>query len=150
MTLAQFRDEAVLVLSNMLAAITEYLAIWIEDEQGRLIASRGPATLIAASSDVKPSTDKPEGTLALFARLVGSTFVLPLSAAVRDTDHALLGTIMVLVDFNPIASMLMDSDWARRTRRDSGGSQERRRDSVAHADSCSASWTNPAGGGTCR
>jgi hypothetical protein len=39
---------------------------------------------------------------------VGETFVLPLSAAVRGADGKLVGSIMVLVDFSQIASMLMD------------------------------------------
>ena len=41
-------------------------------------------------------------------RLVDGTFVLPLAAVVRDSNQQVRGTIMVLVDFNPIASMLMD------------------------------------------
>ncbi len=104
----QFRREADLMLSNALATITEYLAVWIEDEQGRVIASSGPANLVAAFSGAKRSTERPEGGLALPPRPVGGTFVLPLSAAVRDASHKLLGTIMVLVEFSPIASMLMD------------------------------------------
>jgi two-component system, NtrC family, sensor kinase len=105
---AQFRREADLLLSNALATITEYSAVWIEDEQGRVIASGGPTVLIAAFAGARLTTEKSEGDLVFLPRRVDGKFVLPLSAAVRDANHRLLGTIVVLVDFSPIASMLMD------------------------------------------
>ncbi len=105
---SQFRREADLLLANALATITEYLAVWIEDEQGRVIASSGPAVLVSAFSGAKAPTESPEGSVAFLPRRVGETFVLPLSAAVRDANQKLVGSILVLVDFSQIASMLMD------------------------------------------
>jgi two-component system NtrC family sensor kinase len=105
---ALFRREADLVLSHALATITEYLAVWIEDEQGQVIASSGPPNLVASFPKATVSAEKPEGGLAFPPRRVDGTFVLPLSAAVRDGNHKLLGTVVVLVDISPIASMLMD------------------------------------------
>ncbi len=105
---AQFRREANVLLSNALATINEYMAVWIEDDQGEVIASSGPANLIASFPGASASTEKPDSRLAIPPRRVDGMFVLPLSAAVRDGNHKLLGTVMVLVDFSPIASMLMD------------------------------------------
>ena len=105
---AQFRTDAERSLSDMLGTITEYLAAWIEDDKGQLIASSGPKNLIAEFAGAKPSTEKPEGGVAAPPRLVDGTFVLPLAAVVRDSNQRVRATIMVLVDFSPTASMLMD------------------------------------------
>ena len=105
---SQFRREADLLLANALATITEYLAVWIEDEKGQVIASGGPAVLVSAFSGAKVSTEKPEGGLASLPGAWAERSYCRFSAAVRDADQQLLGTVVVLVDFSPIASMLMD------------------------------------------
>jgi two-component system, NtrC family, sensor kinase len=105
---AQFRREADLLLSNAVATITEYVAVWIEDEKGQVIASGGPSALVTAFAGSKVPTEKLEGAVVFAPRRVDRLFVLPVSVAVRDANHRILGTIMVLVDFSPIASMLMD------------------------------------------
>ena len=73
-----------------------------------MIASGGPAVLVSAFSGAKAPMENPESSVAYLPRRVGGTFVLPLSAAVRDANQKLVGSIVVLVDFSPIASMLMD------------------------------------------
>ncbi len=108
LTPSQFRRDADLLLANALAAITEYLAVWIEDEKDQVIASAGPAVLVSAFSGAKAPMENPEGSVAFFPRRVGGVFMLPLSAAVRDANKKLVGSIIVLVEFSPIASMPMD------------------------------------------
>ena len=53
MSPARFRALADPLLANSLATIRDYIAIWIEDESGQVIASSGPANLIAAFSGAK-------------------------------------------------------------------------------------------------
>ncbi len=54
---AQFRRVADPLLSNVLANISDYLAVWIEDEQGQVIASSGPANLVASFPSMRASTE---------------------------------------------------------------------------------------------
>ena len=75
MSPAQFRREADPLLANCAGdASREYMAVWIEDEQGQVIASSGPANLIAAFSGAKRSTENPDGGLAIPPRRVDGAF----------------------------------------------------------------------------
>ena len=97
------------ILANALATITEYIAIWIEDENGRVIASNGPANLIAEFSGGKRWTDNFDDDLVVPPHRATGLFGLPVVAVIRTAEHEVLGTIVVLVDFGPIASILMDT-----------------------------------------
>jgi signal transduction histidine kinase len=108
-TSARFRAMADPILANSLATIRDYIAIWVEDENGELIASSGPANLIATFSGAKRSPENPSGGLALPPRRVNGVFGVPFAAVVRNAEQKILGTIMVLVDFSPTASILMDT-----------------------------------------
>ena len=106
---ARFRDQADRILANALATITEYKAIWIEDENGRVIASNGPANLIAEFSGGKRWTDNLDDDLVVPPHRAQGLFGLPVVAVIRTAEHEVLGAIVVLVDFGSIASILMDT-----------------------------------------
>jgi signal transduction histidine kinase/HAMP domain-containing protein len=106
---ARFRALADPILANSLATIRDYIAIWIEDEAGQVIASSGPANLISGFSGAKRSLENPAGGLALPPRRLDGAFGVPFAATVRSADLKVIGTIMVLVDFSPTASILMDT-----------------------------------------
>ena len=109
MSPARFRALADPFLANSLATIRDFMAIWIEDESGQVIASSGPATLIAAFSGAKRLPENPGGELALPPRRLDGAFGVPFATVVRGAEQKILGTIMVLVDFSPTASILMDT-----------------------------------------
>ncbi len=106
---AQFRAEADPILKNALATIAEYKAIWIEDENGRVIASSGPANLIAKFSGGKRWTENVDADLVVPPHRAEGLFGLPVSAMIPTAEHEVLGIVVVLVDFGPIASILMDT-----------------------------------------
>ena len=45
--------------------MTGFLAVWIEDEQGQVIAEGGPANLVREFSGAKRLTAKPDGGLVI-------------------------------------------------------------------------------------
>ena len=108
MSPAQFRDEANGILSKATATITDYLAVWIEDDQGEVIASSGPSKLVSAFSITKRSNERSNGGLLAPPQRTDGTIGLPISAVVRDDDRKVLESVAVLFDFSQIASMLMD------------------------------------------
>jgi two-component system, NtrC family, sensor kinase len=108
MSPARFRALADPLLANSLATIRDYIAIWVEDERGQVIASSGPANLIAAFSGARRSPEGLGGGVALPPRRVGGAFGVPFATVVRNAEQTILGTVLVLVDFGPTASILMD------------------------------------------
>jgi PAS domain S-box-containing protein len=108
MTDAHFRAEADPILSGALASMTGFLAVWIEDEEGRLIAQGGPPNLVREFSGATRSTPKPDGGLVVPPQRVDEAFGLAFSAVVRDSQGDAVGTVMLVADFSPIASILMD------------------------------------------
>jgi PAS domain S-box-containing protein len=105
----QFRAMVDPLLANSLATYRDYMAIWVEDEGGRVIASSGPENLIATFSAAKRLPENPVGGVALPPRRVNGAFGVPIAAVVRNAGQRILGTIMVLVDFSPTASILVDN-----------------------------------------
>ncbi len=109
MTVPQFQAEADPILSSALASMTGFLAIWIEDEQGRVIAQGGPANLVQEFSGANRLTARPDGGLVVPPQRVDEAFGLAFSAVLRGPEGNIMGTVMLLADFSPIASILMDS-----------------------------------------
>jgi len=109
MTPDRFRAETDAFLSTVRSSTTGILALWIEDDSGGVLASSGPEDLVAAYSGLKRPGAKPDGGLIVPPARVGGSFDLVFSAVVRGGDGQVLGTVMVLADFGPIAVMLMDS-----------------------------------------
>jgi two-component system, NtrC family, sensor kinase len=87
---------------------TGYLALWIEDEDGKVIASSGPQDLVAEYSRLDRSEAGPDGGLVVPPRRVGTTFGFVFSSVVHGQDGKVLGTAFLLSDFAPIASFLMN------------------------------------------
>jgi PAS domain S-box-containing protein len=104
----QFRREADPILSRVRVSTTGFLALWIEDADGHVIASGGPDDLVALYSGMSMSGETPGAGLVLPPRQVEGTFGLVSSGVVRSTDGRFLGRVMLLTDFAPIAGFLMD------------------------------------------
>ena len=101
----QFRSEVDPILSRVRSSTTEYLALWIEDEAGHVIASGGPDDLVALYAGQSNSGGgRDPGSIAP-PRQVAGTFGLVSSGPVRSSDGRSLGRVMLLSDFGPIASV---------------------------------------------
>ena len=101
--------------SNARNTTTGYLALWIEDEAGKVIASSGPEDLVAEYSRLDRSEAGPDGGLVVPPRRVGTTFGFVFSSVVQDQDGKVLGTAFLLADFAPIAAFLMDPNGLNKT-----------------------------------
>lgn len=106
LTPEQFRAEVESILASALANTTGLLAIWVEDDAGRVLAASGPADLIAAYSRLERAAEEPEGSMVVSPHRQGNTFGMVFSAVVRD--RAVLGRAMLLTDFQSVAGILMD------------------------------------------
>ena len=104
----RFRAETETVLLNARTNTTGFLALWIEDQAGQVLASNGPPELVAGYSRLRRFEAKPDGPLVVPPLRVGSTFGFVFSSAVRGSDGQALGTVLLLSDFGPIANFLMD------------------------------------------
>jgi hypothetical protein len=82
----RFKVDTETILLNARNSTTGYLAIWIEDEAGKLIASSGPEDLIAEYSRLDRSVTGPDGGLVVSPRRVGKTFGIAFSSVVHDQD----------------------------------------------------------------
>ena len=110
MSPARFHALADPLLANSLATIRDYIAIWIEDERGQIIASSGPEPLIATFSCAKTIVreSRRQAWRSLLAKWTERSACHSQSRC-KMQSRQLLGTIMVLVDFSPTALILMDS-----------------------------------------
>ncbi len=106
MTPEHFRGEVETILASARANMTGLLAIWVEDDAGRLLATSGPKEQIAAYSRMERSAEEPGGSLVVPPYRLDDTFGMVFSAVVRD--GAILGRAMLLTDFGAIAGVLMD------------------------------------------
>jgi two-component system, NtrC family, sensor kinase len=104
----QFWAETETILANARASTTGFLAIWIEDEAGEVVASSGPEELVAGYSQLRRFEEKPDSSLVIPPRRVGSAFGFVVSSVMRGPDGRPLGTVLLLSDFGQIASFLMD------------------------------------------
>jgi two-component system, NtrC family, sensor kinase len=102
----EFRREAENFLSAAMTTTAGVLAMWVEDDAGRVIASSGPEDMVAAFARLERTDESPDGGLVVPPRRVGETFAMVFSAVVRD--RVTLGRVMLLTDFAPIGSILMD------------------------------------------
>jgi two-component system, NtrC family, sensor kinase len=103
----QFREETETILASARANTTGFLAFWIEDEAGQVLASSGPEDLVTGYSRLRRSDEKPDGILVVPPRRVGSAFGFVFSSEVRGSDGRALGAVFLLSDFGPIAAFLM-------------------------------------------
>jgi signal transduction histidine kinase/PAS domain-containing protein len=104
----QLRAETDPILAGVRANTTGVLALWIEDEDGRVIASGGPENLVALYSGQAKSGEAPGPGRFLPPRRVGNTFGLVSAGVVRSGGGRPLGSVMLLTDFAPVAGFLMD------------------------------------------
>jgi len=105
----QFRAETDAILSTARSSTTGILAVWIEDESGRVLASSEPDNLAAEYSGLKRPGEKPDGGPVVLPARIGGSIGLVFSAVVRGGEGQALGTVVLLADFGPIATLLMDS-----------------------------------------
>jgi hypothetical protein len=102
----EFRREAENFLSAAMTTTAGVLAMWVEDDAGRVIASSGPEKWVAAFARLERTDETPDGGLVVPPRRVDDVFGMVFSAAVRD--RATLGRVVLLTDFAPIGSILLD------------------------------------------
>jgi PAS domain S-box-containing protein len=103
-----FRAKADAVLADARASTPGILAVWIEDNSGRVVGSSGPEALVAAYPAVKVRAVKSEGGLVVPPARLGGSAGLVFSSAIAGGDGRAGGTIMVVADFGPIAALLLD------------------------------------------
>jgi len=104
----RFKDDTETILLNARNSTTGYLALWIEDKAGEVLASSGPADLVAEYSRFDRSVAGSDGGLVVSPRRVGSTFGIVFSSVIHGQDGKIVGTAFLLSDFGPIAAFLTD------------------------------------------
>jgi len=104
----QFRAEMDAILSTARSSTSGIVALWIEDDSGRVLASSEPDNVAAVYSGLTRPGARPDGGLVIPPARVGGSFSLVFSAAVQGGEDHTLGTVVVLADFAPIAALLMD------------------------------------------
>ncbi len=102
------RTAIATILFNGHASSTGVLAVWIEDESGELIAASGPEKLVAEYGRARGSGEKSAGRLIVPPRRAGGQVRLLSSAMIPGAAGQTLGTIMLLADFGPTVSLLVD------------------------------------------
>jgi PAS domain S-box-containing protein len=102
----QFRTETDPILTRVRSSTTGFQALWIEDEDGGVIASGGPEDLVSLYSGLSTSREAPGPVIP--PRQVARTFGLVSCGLVQSSDGRFLGRAMLLTDFAPIAGFLMD------------------------------------------
>jgi len=102
------RAELAAILFHGQASSTGVLAVWIEDQSGGLIASSGPENLVAEYSRVTRTGEKSAPGLIVPPRRIGGPVRLLSSATIRAAEGQKLGTVVLLADFGPTASLLID------------------------------------------
>ncbi len=106
----RFEAEAEAFLSGMRMNIASLVAIWVEDDAGRVIASSGPTGLVAELSRAErlPHEPRAEGYLALPPRKADETYTAVFGGIVRAADDHVLGTVMLVTDIGSVMSFLID------------------------------------------
>jgi two-component system NtrC family sensor kinase len=111
----RFRAEAEAVLSNARTNATGFLALWVEDEAGRLLVSSGPAELVTGYSRLRRPHAQPGSSLVVPPQRIGETFGFVLSSVAHDRGGRALGAVYMVADFSPIAQFLMDASGLEET-----------------------------------
>ena len=111
----RFRAETEVILNTARTNTNGFLALWIEDPAGGVLAWSGPEDLVMGYSRLRKTEEKPDGSLVVPPRRIGSAFGFVFSSAVRGPDGQALGTVLLLSDFGPIASFLMDPNGLQET-----------------------------------
>jgi two-component system NtrC family sensor kinase len=104
----RFKADTEAILLNARNSTTAYVAVWIEDQAGKVIASSGPEDLVAEYSRLNRFEPGPDGGLVVPPRRVGTTFGMVFSSVIRGQNGKVLGTAFLISDFAPVASFLMD------------------------------------------
>src|SRR5262249_28250683 len=108
LTAEQFRSEADAVLSNARVSTSGILALWVEDNSGAVIASSGPENLVVDDHGAKLPAEKTDDIMVVPPARPGGSTGLVFSSLLRGGEGQSLGTVSVLADFAPIASLLLD------------------------------------------
>jgi two-component system, NtrC family, sensor kinase len=106
----QFEKEAESFLSSVLTNVTGLMAIWIEDDAGRIMASSGSAKLVEelSRSERLPHEPRAEGYLAVPPRKAGETYAAGFGGIVRAADDRVLGTVVMVPDLGSVMTFLLD------------------------------------------
>ena len=104
-----FRAEADSMLSFARLNFTGFLALWVEDEAGKMLATSGPDDLVAAYSRLRQPGARPDNSLVVPPRRVGEMFGFVFRSVVRGRDGQDVGSVFMVSDFGPIAEFLMDT-----------------------------------------
>jgi two-component system NtrC family sensor kinase len=106
----QFATEAEEFLTTVRANVTGLMAIWIEDDAGRIVATSGPASMVAELSRAErlPRDAKAEGYLAVPPRKAQETYAAVFGGTVRAADDRVLGSVMIVADLGQVMTFLLD------------------------------------------
>ncbi len=91
MTPERFREETEPILSTARNNTSGFLALWIEDNTGQVLAASGPESLVKAYSGVRRSGERPTVGLVDPPRRVGGTYGALFSAEVVGGQGRVLG-----------------------------------------------------------
>jgi len=108
MTPEQFREETERILSTARNNTTGFLAIWIEDDAGGVLAASAPEGLVEEYSRRRRPGEKPRVGLVDPPRRVAGTFGVLFCAEVVGAEERVLGMVMLVADFGPIGVFMVD------------------------------------------
>jgi hypothetical protein len=90
------------------ANTTGLLAVWLEDQQGQILAASGPPELIATLARLERSGASADGSLAIPPLRIGETYAAVFAGVVRNSEGRGVGAVLRAVDFGLIMGSLMD------------------------------------------
>ena len=107
----QFEQEAESFLASVLTNEKGLLALWIEDETGRIMASVGSAKLVDELSRAErlPREMKADGYLLVPPTKAGDSYAGGFAGTVRAADDHVLGTIVMVADIGQVMTFLLDT-----------------------------------------
>ncbi|MGC8638273.1 MAG: GAF domain-containing protein [Isosphaeraceae bacterium] len=104
------RAESTRILDDVRAAAAGLLALWIENRDGRKVASTGPEDLIelCARMDRSHVVSQRDPVLVGFPQRAGATYVALFETPARSRTKEVLGKLFLVMDVGPIIGALAD------------------------------------------
>ncbi len=113
----RFQNDVQTMLDDVRESSNDFLAIWLDDENGKLLTSSGPPEArekFPSERRIKPKPGSDEALVAM-PEQVGSTQAALLSAEIQDREGTMRGRIFAVMDLGRIAAQASDSEWLGRT-----------------------------------
>jgi PAS domain S-box-containing protein len=106
-----FRSDATRILDDVRASSTGFLAIWLEDERGSLIASSGPAELIDSffGRGLGESRSATGHSLVELAWPISGGYTAVFRTEARSRSGRRIGSVFLAIDIGDIVAQLSDA-----------------------------------------